>query len=79
MWSADHGKACGESKEPLPSIIGQLIHLKAMAREKWDMKNELPKDVMSWLLRVDEDRNSPVPMGEGAYQEDSRLMVIAGR
>ncbi|KAK7427043.1 hypothetical protein QQZ08_006470 [Neonectria magnoliae] len=43
------------------------------------LKDQDPRDVISWLLRAEEDNDRSAPPGEGAFQEDSRLMIIAGR
>jgi hypothetical protein len=42
-------------------------------------KQEDPRDVMSWLLKAEDESDRSAPPGEGAFQEDSRLMIIAGR
>ncbi|KAH9908408.1 cytochrome P450 [Xylariomycetidae sp. FL2044] len=51
---------------------------KILNHEKAAMVNQDPKDVMSWLLRAEDEHDQPAPPGEGAFQEDSRLMIIAG-
>lgn len=51
----------------------------AVHRQKMDSDNSEPRDVMSWLLRADDENDQSAPPGEGAFQEDSRLMIIAGR
>lgn len=50
-----------------------------MKGEKSRGENDDPKDVMSWLLRAEDENDQSAPPGEGAFQEDSRLMIIAGR
>ncbi|KAH6876594.1 cytochrome P450, partial [Thelonectria olida] len=49
-----------------------------VAREKAALQDQDPRDVMSWLLRAEEENDRSAPPGEGAFQEDSRLMIIAG-
>jgi hypothetical protein len=53
--------------------------MKSLKLEKSSRKNQDPQDVMSWLLRAEEQNDQSAPPGEGAFQEDSRLMIIAGR
>ncbi|KAI0480040.1 cytochrome P450 [Xylariaceae sp. FL0804] len=36
------------------------------------------RDVMSWLIKAADEGDGSAPPGEGAFQEDSRLMIIAG-
>lgn len=38
-----------------------------------------PQDVMSWLIKADDEGDGSAPPGEGAFQEDSRVLVVAGR
>lgn len=38
-----------------------------------------PQDVMSWLIKADDEGDSSAPPGEAAFQEDSRVLVVAGR
>lgn len=42
-------------------------------------KDRDPGDVISWLLRAEDENDRSAPPGEGAFQEDSRLMIVAGR
>ncbi|KAF5021007.1 hypothetical protein F66182_6938 [Fusarium sp. NRRL 66182] len=46
--------------------------------QKAILKNQDPRDVVSWLLRAEDEHDRSAPPGEGAFQEDSRLMIIAG-
>ncbi|KAJ3544539.1 hypothetical protein NM208_g2999 [Fusarium decemcellulare] len=46
--------------------------------EKVTLKDQTPRDVISWLLRAEDEHDRSAPPGEGAFQEDSRLMIIAG-
>ncbi|KAF4468469.1 benzoate 4-monooxygenase cytochrome [Fusarium albosuccineum] len=46
--------------------------------EKVTPKDQTPRDVISWLLRAEDEHDRSAPPGEGAFQEDSRLMIIAG-
>ena len=52
---------------------------KVVDREKAILKDQDPRDVMTWLLKAQDDGDNSAPPGEGAFQEDSRLMIIAGR
>ncbi|KAI1859785.1 hypothetical protein JX265_010234 [Neoarthrinium moseri] len=60
---------CGQQLEEKRQLVKQ---------EKSAGKAGGPKDVMSWLLRAEEEGDQSAPPGEGAFQEDSRLMIIAG-
>ncbi|KAM0226793.1 hypothetical protein ACHAP5_012315 [Fusarium lateritium] len=53
--------------------------LQVVESEKEMFKDQDPKDVISWLIRAEEENDRSAPPGEGAFQEDSRLMIIAGR
>ncbi|KAM0207466.1 hypothetical protein ACHAPQ_011884 [Fusarium lateritium] len=46
--------------------------------EKEIFKAQDPRDVISWLIRAEKENDRSAPPGEGAFQEDSRLMIIAG-
>lgn len=52
---------------------------KVVADEKASLGDQAPQDVMSWLLKAEDENDRSAPPGEGAFQEDSRLMIIAGR
>jgi hypothetical protein len=57
----------------------RLTLIQIVAREKATLKDQDPRDVISWLLRAEEGNDRSAPPGEGAFQEDARLMIIAGR
>lgn len=42
-------------------------------------KENLPQDVISWLVKAIEDNDQSAPPGLQALNEDGRLMIIAGR
>ncbi|RFU23751.1 hypothetical protein B7463_g12587, partial [Scytalidium lignicola] len=57
----------------------ELKEKRAMvASEKAALNDQDPRDVMSWLLKAEDEHDNSAPPGEGAFQEDSRLMIIAG-
>lgn len=37
-----------------------------------------PEDVMSWLIKGQIEGDGSGPPGEGAIQEDSRVLIVAG-
>ncbi|KAM6510175.1 hypothetical protein FALCPG4_017800 [Fusarium falciforme] len=47
-------------------------------KNKETLKDRDPRDVISWLLRAEDENDRSAPPGEGAFQEDSRLMIVAG-
>ncbi|KAI8653830.1 hypothetical protein LRP88_00428 [Fusarium phalaenopsidis] len=47
-------------------------------KNKEVLKDHDPRDVISWLLRAEDENDRSAPPGEGAFQEDSRLMIVAG-
>ena len=50
-----------------------------MASERASLKDQEPRDVMSWLLKAKEDGDPSAPPGDQAIEEDARLLIIAGR
>lgn len=50
-----------------------------MASERASLKDQEPRDVMSWLLKAKEDGDPCAPPGDQAIEEDARLLIIAGR
>lgn len=55
-----------------------------MRPQKWALESgqasvKIPKDVISWLLKVIEEKDPSAPPGDQALNEDGRLMIIAGR
>lgn len=53
--------------------------MQILSHEKASFQHDDPKDVMSWLLKAQDETDHSAPPGDGAFQEDSRLMIIAGR
>ncbi|KAM0293758.1 hypothetical protein ACHAPM_011480 [Fusarium culmorum] len=51
---------------------------KIIASEKASLKDQDPRDIMSWLLKAKEDGKSCAPLGDQAMEEDARLLIIAG-
>ncbi|KAJ4328936.1 hypothetical protein N0V84_000505 [Fusarium piperis] len=49
------------------------------SKHKEAVQDQGPRDVISWLLRAEDENDRSAPPGEGAFQEDSRLMIVAGR
>lgn len=54
-------------------------YLKAIRDEKDSGVDEEPRDVISWLIKADDEGDGSAPPGEAAFQEDSRVLVVAGR
>ena len=52
---------------------------KATASEKATHEDQIPKDILSWLLKAKEDGDPCAPPGDQALEEDARLLIIAGR
>ena len=67
---------CNDSDKSRINLADQS---KVVAHEKASLKDQEPRDVMTWLLKAQDDGDNSAPPGEGAFQEDSRLMIIAGR
>jgi hypothetical protein len=78
-WCGDELKAKREVSDFWPAKMKIANDWKAVHGEKSRGENDDPKDVMSWLLRAEDENDQSAPPGEGAFQEDSRLMIIAGR
>ena len=55
-----------------------LTIIQALADEKALHNNQDPRDIMSWLLKAEEEGDNSAPPGEMAIQEDARLLIIAG-
>ncbi|KAF4949866.1 hypothetical protein FSARC_13368 [Fusarium sarcochroum] len=55
-----------------------IDRLQVVESEKEIFKDQDPRDVISWLIRAEDENDRSAPPGEGAFQEDSRLMIIAG-
>lgn len=51
----------------------------ALDRQKQTLKDQYPQDVMSWLLKAMDEGDPSAPPGDLAIQEDSRVMIVAGR
>ncbi|GKU12713.1 unnamed protein product [Fusarium langsethiae] len=51
---------------------------KIIASEKASLKDQEPRDIMSWLLKAKEDGDPCAPPGDQAVEEDARLLIIAG-
>ncbi|UPL01945.1 hypothetical protein LCI18_012879 [Fusarium solani-melongenae] len=68
------------SYERFTDWCGQELQAKRALVEskKAILKDQDPRDVISWLLRAEDENDRSAPPGEGAFQEDSRLMIIAG-
>lgn len=43
------------------------------------LKDQEPRDIISWLIKALNEGDSSAPPGEMAIQEDARLLIIAGR
>ncbi|KAF4943554.1 hypothetical protein FSARC_14894, partial [Fusarium sarcochroum] len=41
------------------------------------LKDQDPTDVISWLLKTEDEHDRSAPRGDGAFQEDACLMTIA--
>jgi hypothetical protein len=50
-----------------------------IAEEKARGEDAQPADVMSWLIRAEDQGDRSAPPGKGAMEEDSRLLIITGR
>ena len=51
------------------------------SKQRWESqdKSTIPTDIFSWLLKAKDETDQSAPPGEGALNEDSRLIIIAGR
>ncbi|KAJ5939681.1 hypothetical protein N7466_002815 [Penicillium verhagenii] len=51
----------------------------AEKKQKWTSNsNQVPEDVISWLMKAIEENDPSAPPGDQALNEDGRLMMIAG-
>lgn len=46
--------------------------------EKAAGKDQDPRDLITWLLKAGDEKDPGAPPGEMAWQEDARLVIIAG-
>lgn len=50
-----------------------------MAIEKASGSTKDPQDIISWLIKAEDEGDESAPPGEAAFQEDSRVLIVAGR
>ncbi|KAK7966264.1 uncharacterized protein PG986_000541 [Apiospora aurea] len=51
----------------------------ALAREKAEGSAQEPRDVMSWIIKAQQDGDRSAPPTESAIREDARTLISAGR
>ena len=52
----------------------ESIALQRSTEESWE-----PRDVMSWLIKAQDESDRSAPPTEAAIQEDARTLISAGR
>lgn len=59
-------------------LADTFVSWQTLANEKAMHMDQDPRDIMSWLLKAEEEGDNSAPPGELAIQEDARLLIIAG-
>lgn len=65
----------GEDRESRELTVPRRQILE-VEKKKTDQKD--PQDVISWLIRAEDEGDGSAPPGERAFQEDARVLVVAG-
>ncbi|KAL7811419.1 cytochrome P450 [Trichoderma gracile] len=78
MISKVHGAAAGFSRFTAWCHQQLQEKRKIVASEAAALKDQDPRDIISWLIKALNEGDPSAPPGEMAIQEDARLLIIAG-